>query len=230
MPGFQSVIMNYFKALLYIFGLLITSSESAKILGLFTSPSPSHVIIHMSVAKALVNQGHDLTIVTTLPLKDKNPKYKHILLAPADEEIKTFEDGMSGMTNSENPIKKLKLHIGTIAYMTNMQYNALRRTEFQELLRTEKFDLLIFGYFFNDFQLAVAAQLNIPVVFSWLVGPMGMTNSYSGNPNEMSYVPNVMVGDKQPLDFRGRVVTFLANSMFYGLEKFGNYKYEQYYE
>lgn len=224
--------MNFLRVLLCLAALLFTSSESAKILGLFTSPSPSHVIIHMSVAKALIEQGHELTVVTTIPLKDKNPKYKHIILAPDEEVQKTFEKGMAAVSGvkTKSTIDKLKHDFRNVALMTNMQYDAIRRSEFQNLLKTEKFDLLIHGFFFNDFQMVVGAQLNIPVVISWLVGPIGPINDYAGNPVEKSYVPNMFFATKQPMNFGERIVNFLTEVFLYAGKSYGNYKYSQYYE
>lgn len=169
-----------------------------------------------------------MTIVTTLKLKDTNSK--HILLEPAEEERRLFEDGLNRMTTSKNSFERIIAHVVTVAYMTNMQYNVLKSSKFRKVLKEEKYDLLLLGYFFNDFQLAIAAQLNIPVLISWLVSPFGVVNSFTGNPNEMSYVPNLMVSDKQPMNFGQRLTTFLVSGVFYGLEKYTNYKYEQYYE
>ena len=46
-------------SVLLLAGFYIIGSESSKILGVFTSNSKSHLIIHMSVVQELVNHGHD---------------------------------------------------------------------------------------------------------------------------------------------------------------------------
>lgn len=222
--------MNILRVALFLFALFFASSESARILGLFTSFSKSHVIVHMSVARALIDQGHDVTIVTTTPLPDKNPKFKHILLSTSEEKSNILESRLSEMSNIVNPLKKVQLHIGNILRMVDMQYDAIKRSELQEIFKKDKFDLLVLGSFFNEFQLAVAAQLKVPVVFSWLITPIGYINSYAGNPNEMSYVPNILTPAEQPMTFTKRILSFIGNGFFYGVEKFANYKFQKYYE
>lgn len=222
--------MNFLRIVLFLTASLIGNSESAKILGLFTRFSRSHVIVHLSVVKALTDQGHNVTIVTTMPLKDSNPKYKHILLTPDEEDSKTLERIISQVSNTKSLLTSIQYHTRNLAHMTNMQYNAMRRSELQELLNTNMFDLLILGSSVNDFQLAIAAQLRVPVVLSWLITPVGVINSYTGNPSEVSYVPNVLVSDEQPMTFRHRLENFYVNLVFYGMEKFGSYKHRQYYE
>lgn len=222
--------MNIVKNLIVLLAALFAFTDAANILGLFTSSSPSHVIIHMAVVKSLIQQGHNVTVVTSIPLKDKNKEYKHLFLHPGDDVNAELERRLAAMSNTTNPLDKMDYVMKNIKSMANLQYDAVRGDEFQSLIKTEKFDLVMIGYFFNDYMLAVAAQLKVPVVLSWTGPPIGFINSYLGNPTEGSYVPNMLVSSKQPMNFKDRIVTFLADVMFYGLQKFGNYKYQQYYE
>lgn len=205
--------------------ILILQSESARILGLFTRFSRSHLIVHLSIAKALIDKGHDVTLVTTVPLPDKNSKYKHILLEPFDDDIKGVENmyKMSKWNGTDAYVKP-------IVHITRMQYKSMRRSELQQLLNTTKFDLLLLGSSMNEFQLAIAAQLKVPVILSWVIEPAGIINTYAGNPNEVSYVPFVWYGYKQPMNFKQRFVNFIHNLIFYGLETFIFHKHGEFYE
>lgn len=222
--------MNIAKNLLVLFAGLFAISDAANILGLFTSMSPSHVIVHMAVMKALIKQGHKVTVVTSVPLKEKNPEYKHLFIPPRDGLAEELEKRLAEMSSTKNPFTKFG-HIATnLKEMANLQYDAIRSDKFQSLIKSEKFDMVFIGYFFNDYQIAVAAQLKIPVVLSWMGAPIGSVNTYVGNPTQGSYVPNMIVTNKQPMDFKNRLISFLADSIFYGLEEYGVYKYTQYYE
>lgn len=216
--------MKVVKNLLVFLATLLAITDAANILGLFTSISPSHVIIHMAVVKSLIKQGHNVTVVTSIPLKDKNPDYKHIFIHPGDDMNAVLEKRMAEMSNTTNPLTKMDQMKSNIKDMANLQYDAILSEKFQSLIKSEKFDLVIIGYFFNDYQLAVAAQLKAPVVISWMGPPVGLINTYTGNPTAGSYVPNMLVSNKQPMDFGNRAATFLADVVFYGLEKYGLYK------
>lgn len=218
------------KVTFFLAALLIASVESANILALFTSASPSHVIVDMAVVKALIAKGHKVTVATTLTLKDENPEYKHILLRPDEHSLTSIENGMSEMSNAQNPIEKFKLMVNNLAVMTQLQYDGLRIDEFQTLIQSEKFDLVMSGHFLNSFHLVVSAQLKLPVILVYAAQPAGFVNSYTGNPTFGSFVPNQLATNKQPMSFGDRLKSFLANGFFNILHDYANYKFGQYYE
>lgn len=208
------------------------TSESAKILGLFTAFCKSHLFLHMPVIHTLVERGHEVTVVTILPLDDPNPKYRHILLdVPKRPKgfISNIIDGSKGPLSMIRTIKKA-------ADITMMQTNAtLHEPQMKKLMAEESFDLVIFGYFFNSFQLGVAAHFKCPVVISFIHSPMRILNNIIGNPIEPLYVPHMSMGLVQPLGFFDRVQNVLANlvdlALFslieFNMEKY--YKYAQFY-
>ena len=60
--------------------------NGANILCLFTSQSPSHNIVHMGVAEALIVKGHNLTILSSLPIKTrKGITITNIVISPKEE-------------------------------------------------------------------------------------------------------------------------------------------------
>lgn len=213
------------RALLLVCAFFVLQCDSAKILGLFTRFSRSHLIIHLSVAKSLIDEGHDVTLVTTVPLQYKNPNFTHILLSPFEIDIK----GVERLYNFTR-YQYIDLYYKPVVHITNMQYNALKSFEFQELLNTSKFDLLLLGYSMNDFQLVVAAQLRIPVILSWVQAPDSPINTYVGNPKEVSYVPTVLSGLLQPMNFRQRFHNLLRHWFSYAVEKYWFHKHAQFYK
>lgn len=218
------------KVVFFLVALFLSSAESANILGLFTSASPSHVIVYTSVAKALAAKGHNVTVVTSFPLKDKNPEYKHVLLRPDDKVFTKIQNGMTKMSNAQSGLDKFKSMVSSLVGMTQLQYDGMISAEFQTLIKSSQFDLVINGQFFNTFHLAVAAQLKVPIVLVWTSHPAGFLNTFTGNPTLGSFVPNTMVTNKQPMNFGERLKTFLANGVFGLLHDYVNYKMGQYYK
>lgn len=49
-----------------IFIAVLGSTEAARILGFFTAPSPSHIIVHRAVMKELLARGHNVITQKTI--------------------------------------------------------------------------------------------------------------------------------------------------------------------
>lgn len=70
----------------------------------------------------------------------------------------------------------------------------------KEFLHTHKaadFDLMIFGYFINDFGLGLAAHFRCPVVISFMVQTVYPLTRLMCNLTEASYVPASFTGLQQ---------------------------------
>ena len=65
------------KNIVTVFLILLISHHGscAKILGVFTSPGPSHYILGSTLMKALAEKGHDVTLISSFGEK-KPPKTK----------------------------------------------------------------------------------------------------------------------------------------------------------
>jgi len=86
-PSLQTVKMSSYALFFFIFGcFLISRSQGANILAIFSCPSPSHLIIEMSMAKVLAENGHNVTVVTTLKPHVAHKNIKVILIALTEEE------------------------------------------------------------------------------------------------------------------------------------------------
>ncbi|KAH8263756.1 hypothetical protein KR044_013416, partial [Drosophila immigrans] len=181
--------------LLFLLPFVATPVWGANILGLFSTFSPSHLIVHMSMMKTLADQGHNLTIVTTL--KPKLAPHENITFvqAPATEER------LKGMNEYLEKSSKEKIHMVKAMYnsltnagaMLGMQYDFVVHPKVKALYENPqtKFDLLICGYLMNDFQLGVAVKLQVPAIISWVGVPFPFVDDSVGNIYDPIYVPSV---------------------------------------
>lgn len=209
--------------------LCLSIANGANILGIFTSLSPSHNIVHLSVVKAFIEKGHNVTVISRLPMNDDNLDFHHILIPLTSEQKAQYNENMK--TSNKSSLQLVAKSFSVIPTMVNLQYDTFLFPEVQSFLNSGiKIDAVILGYFFNDFHLAVAAQLKAPVIISWVVGPFFVANSLAGNPTGLSYVPNLMVTTDVRMSFFTRVVNVLVSGLFSILESFANYKFVQYYE
>lgn len=203
--------------------------DSAKILGVFTSPAKSHLIIHTSVIKALADKGHDVTIITTVPVNDKVKNYRHILVPGFgfSEEQKT----QIIKSKIEKPKPFWMEFTDILPKILPISNASLYSPEVQKLMKDETFDLMILGYFFNDFQLGLAAHFKCPVIINFMIQPFTQLVDISGTPRELAYVPNLFTGIKQPMGFSQRLYNFFYTEILEGaLHKWADWQQEKYYK
>lgn len=222
----------------YLFIILICSLtisqyvQCANILGVFTSPGKSHLIIFMSTIKGMIERGHNVTVLTTIPIPNLDPKesisFRHIQLSSPDLHPSAMEKHISSLVQEANFNNFLK----TMEVMANLQKNALRTEKFKQFLQENNtFDLMLLGYFGNDYLLGIGAHFQCPVALISLGGPaMGPVGKFIGNPNEISYVPSPVLGIQQPMEFLNRVKNFLLNFVQYFAEHYLNYLINIVYE
>lgn len=83
-----------------------------------------------------------------------------------------------------------------------------------ETLRSEKFDLVVFGLFVNDFQIGLASVFNCPsVIISVLPATAKLVRDYVGNPAEISVVPITFITAKDGMTFFQRVQNFVFSTV-----------------
>ncbi|XP_044315811.1 UDP-glucosyltransferase 2-like [Drosophila rhopaloa] len=183
---------------------VVTSTQAANILGLYSSYSPSHLIIHMSAAKALAEAGHNVTVVSMMEPKVTH-KDIHVIVVPLEKEkLLILENQMVTMAGKKNSmISTFHRILNDMDVMIDSQADILSDPRFLRIFDT-KFDLMILGAFLNDFQLGVAAQLKVPVIVDWMTAPNFITDGFTGNPSELSYVPNVATFTTHPMSFLKR--------------------------
>lgn len=193
---------------------VVASTQGANILGLFSSHSPSHLIIHMSVAKALVEAGHNVTVVSMLKPKVTHKDIHLIVVPMKEEQERIMEDQMTEMAGQKNSLVSTMYRLLTsMDVMINAQAELLSDPRFQRIYET-KFDLMILGYFINDFQLGVAHKLKVPVIINWMSAPVPAIDKYTGNPSELSYVPLMGTVATQPMGFLKRTENALKSLLF----------------
>ncbi|KAL5291880.1 hypothetical protein ACFFRR_010948 [Megaselia abdita] len=209
--------------------VVVRFTSGANILGVFTSTSRSHIIIHKAVADALIDAGHNLTIVSSESLPG-NQNFQSILLSEKEETKAAKEEYLSKVLTSNGVKSFLENNIGAISMLSKHQMEVTFSKKLHRILSENSFDLVIIGYFFNDFQLVIPAQLRVPVIVSWLAAPTNVVNSFVGNANDQSYVPSVFLAeDANVMGFRRRIGNFLITTAFYVVEKILNYKFGNYY-
>ncbi|XP_064546674.1 UDP-glucosyltransferase 2-like isoform X2 [Drosophila montana] len=218
----RSILTGTFACLLLGFFVLQSPAvEGANILGVFTSHSPSHLIIHMSVMKALAEEGHNVTVVSTSQPKVTHKSIKHIVIPLTAAEEKVISDGMTAMAKEKpSMVTTMKSLFGSLSMLIYKQVDVLEDKRLTDLYKNKdnKFDAVVVGFFFNFYQVGLGAKFNCPLILSWTGAPMLQINDAVGNPELVATVPsmNVPVLPGQVMDFKKRLANF-GSSMFFRL-------------
>lgn len=213
----------------------ITPVNSANILGLFTSHSPSHLIVHMSVAKVLAEKGHNVTVVASQLPKVNHDKIHLIIIPPTPEQEEILNKEVSGMALKKNNLMTtIGNFFGSLKLLIDMQADVLKHPRFTALYDNPdtKFDLVIMGYFMNTFQFGVAAKFKAPLIVSWSASSMIFSDLLVGNPSEVSYVPDmnmaVQIGEK--MSFIQRVQNLFSNLIFRTIKEMLDFRMRYFYK
>ncbi|XP_060654614.1 UDP-glycosyltransferase UGT5-like [Drosophila nasuta] len=230
-------MVNKSLTLLFVLAFVATPVWSANILALFSTFSPSHLIVHMSMMKTLADQGHNLTIVTTLKPKIAPHENMTFIHAPASEER------LKGMNEYMEKSSKEKLHMvqAMINSLTNsgsmlgIGYDFVVDPKVKAIYENPqvKYDLLILGYLMNEFQLGIAAKLDVPAIISWVGVPFTFVDDSVGNIYDPSYVPSItMAADPEnpTHSFSWRIRNFGSWLVFKALGLGVEYKMNAFYE
>lgn len=78
----------------------------------------------------------------------------------------------------------------------------------QKLRRESKFDLVVFGWFFNDYQLGLAKDFNCPAVVSASMNAFKPLQNLVGNPTGAAFTQNPMAKFPSPMNFKYRLLNF----------------------
>lgn len=210
-------------------------TEGANILGVFTSHSPSHLIIHMSIMKALAEDGHNVTVASSMQPKVTHKNIKHIVIPLSDAEEKQLNDGMSVMAKAKPSMwTTLKTMFGSLSLLIDKQVDVLEDERFTELYRNKgnKFDAVIVGFFFNSYQVGLGAKFNCPIIVSWTGPPMEQTDKIIGNPILTASVAtmNVAVEPGKAMNFKQRVANFFSTLGFRVFGAYLDYKNTGFYK
>ncbi|RZC32757.1 UDPGT and/or Glyco tran 28 C domain containing protein, partial [Asbolus verrucosus] len=197
---------------LLLFVLILNNAQSAKILGIFPVPAPSHYILGSALMKGLAEKGHDVTFIS--PYREKNPpktgSYRDITLTRFVEESERRRKEMN-MFEKENMNGFITAAMMS-SMLTQLSELTLNHSNVQQLLNSdEKFDVVIVEQFLNEAHKAFATHFKAPLILFSTVGASAWVNLLVGNPAPPSYVPSLLLSYSCNMTFTERVVNSLMH-------------------
>lgn len=212
----KSNIFN-FQCVLLVSLLLANCSHGARILAFLATASRSHLIINEPLMMELAKRGHDVTVVTSFKQSsvESLKNYRHIEISDFldDSALSSFSsEALQSTDNRYYVSKAFTLLHGLVGYSVKL----MRHPKFLAL-KNEQFDLLVVGWYMNEYALGLSGHFHCPsVVISPNVNFYPI-RKFSGNPSSVSTIPSILVGSNfeagSKMTFLQRVLNLLAYVM-----------------
>jgi len=185
---------------------VLMSCECSKILCMHPSFSKSHVMPLQALAKELAKRGHEVTFVTLYPLDKPVKNYRDIKIELNEEESKVYAEIGKGMAAGENIFKMFPILDKVLyEYGTNM----IQSSTIKNLMMNEKFDLVIAGYFMNDYLLGFADHFKCPSIIFFPGPHVSSLNAMVGSPLSIEGTPHGIMHAAELSSFIPRVKNML---------------------
>lgn len=197
----------YAKVVTIILFLAIASSECSRILFIHPCISRSTVLPLQVLAKDMAKRGHDVTFVSLYPLDKKYENYRDIKIEPSEEVAKFYQEAGKKVVDKPNPLQMMKL-FDKIAFQLGNE--TLQSKEVRSLMN-EQFDLVVAGYFLNDFLLGLAEHFKCPSVVFFSASHASTISLMVGNPLSPEGAPHIFFQSNELSTFGQRVKNFLVN-------------------
>jgi len=166
-----------------IFGIilviLIASSECSRILFMQPSFSKSHVMPLQVLAKELAKRGHEVTFVGVFPLSKPIENYRDVKVEITAENKALADDVGKSMAESMSLFKMFPI-LKKLIYRHGNE--TIQSEPVQKLMREEKFDLVVIGYFVTEYLLGFADHFNCPSVIFCSGSHVSALHKSLGNP------------------------------------------------
>lgn len=159
--------MLFIKSILLFFILLqsftIKSSSGANILILESLPTPSHHLFFLTVAKSLVEHGHNVTTISSFGDKDSVKNVHNIVLEKMHEHLYGTDEEFNMLDyGAINPwLYPLIIH----HWYIKISEGAIKSVGFDHLLNYPndfRFDLVIYDYYSAPYLLGFLHKFNYP--------------------------------------------------------------------
>ncbi|KAF2886890.1 hypothetical protein ILUMI_19283, partial [Ignelater luminosus] len=198
-------MMNIVLSILFGFVVVITPTFSARILGIVSTPSFSHQIVFRPLWRELSLRGHNLTVLTTDPMRDTTLTN----LTEIDMGI-LYKKWQDSNLNEMSDLRFLEMMEKFITLNYDLTEEQLLLPEIQELLKSETahFDLLIIEPFCAA-MMAFAERFDCPLIQMFSLDAPTFNYHTFGNPSNPVLNPDFMLPFSEKLNFFERLLSSL---------------------
>ncbi|XP_071453996.1 UDP-glucosyltransferase 2-like [Hetaerina americana] len=193
---------------LAVFLITITPSvDTARILGAFSMPAPSHHIIFQALMRELAERGHEVVVASPFPLPEPKPtNYTEVFIPVSMGDI---GDMMKVIISPQRtPMNEHLWLWSKSAYVCESQLShPTLKNYLAENSKTSNvsFDLVIVEGFFMDCMVGFAHIFNAPLVVMVTQYGIPWADDMAGVPDALAHVPHVFLPYSQNMNFLQRL-------------------------
>ncbi|XP_072385463.1 UDP-glycosyltransferase UGT5-like isoform X1 [Diabrotica undecimpunctata] len=194
----------------------LCSVQGYNFLAIFPHPGSSHFKVFAALFEELIQKGHNVTLVSSLPYK--NPA-RNIKVVDLSNDLLNFNEYMVlGNPNVDTRMSRYFEFIH-VFFMADVTCSGITSHPFQSLLKTnEKFDAILLEDFNTDCYMRSSSKFKVPIIAMSSSGILPWSYSRYGNPINPSIAPNIMLPLTDKMTFLERVentvVTVMDNMIF----------------
>ncbi|KPJ17950.1 UDP-glucuronosyltransferase 2B15 [Papilio machaon] len=184
-------------------GLCLTFCDAFKILVVFPFPAGSHCNLGDGYVRHLLHAGHEVTYITPFPKKNSNQNLRQISVADNVHALNARALDIEALMKHEVEMDQdLLFHMSV-----NVTKKTFENAAVQKLLNdaSERFDVVIAEWMFNEIYSGVAAVFNCPLIWSLPYEPNFVSLSLIDEPSNPAYSANIQFSDVPPFTFTQRV-------------------------
>ena len=198
----------------FAISILCVGVQCENILFLYPNASPSHKNPAIPIITGLAERGHKITVVSSFKtethpnIRDFHPFKDFDYFPPEVNVLKLRQSGIWGMIFMDyEPIFRYC-------------HELYRNYEFKELVRTQKFDLILMDAFANECLLGLVHRLGAPFMYVSAMPIPGHTSPFLGARFPPSFVPHFLTRFSDRMTFPQRAANMLYSLMgYYGFRR-----------
>ncbi|KAK4872327.1 hypothetical protein RN001_014356 [Aquatica leii] len=197
-------------AVFVLIPIIINSCDSARILGIIPTPSYSHQVIFQPLWKELSLRGHQVTVLTTNPIKDAT--LTNLTEIDTSFSYKILQDNLLEIiNNSENILKTIEL---TVKLFDNIFDKQLEHPQVKELINDPnvQFDLVIFE-FTTIIPIAFSMKFNCPFIGVLSIDGPNIFYKKLGQPAHSVLYPDFLMNQTGDLTLTKRIIAVVSQFM-----------------
>lgn len=181
-------------------------SESSQILIVHMSFTKSHVLPLHELAKSLAERDHEITFVSLFSINKKPVmRYREISVKVDEKYFELYDEFAKSMKREKDP------HYHDLNTQSSSMF--IPFDEIENLMRTDKFDLVILGWFGAEYLIGLADHFKCPSIVFYSGNAFGPLHEIIGNPLGVSGASHPMLGGVKEMNFSGRLKNFIINGI-----------------
>ncbi|CAL8104508.1 unnamed protein product [Orchesella dallaii] len=194
----------------FLFSLLGTCFGD-KILFLLPLASRSHVHVFEPLMKALGERGHEIVNLSPIVSKNMPPTVKQIQLITVDDLMGKMPDPFE---QRKLGTLRAMLNSSSVEHMHTACIKLYENPQLSDVLKNEKFDLVIVDVLLNYCVLGVIPHFKAPSILVSTLAAPSYLSTFFGNRLPPSFVPCVFLKYSDQMSFLERMGNTLLDSLF----------------